>query len=552
MREGPPTPPAAPAPARSHGGVFSPLMRRILAVNMIALGILGGGILYLNQFRENLITRKIDDLRVQAEIIAGALGESASLGPESQNIDFNTARQVIDRLVGPTRTRARLFAPGGALVLDSLFLDPSRAILVVPLPPPDEEAPWNERALAAFNRFLDSLTMGPRLSPYVERPRQQATDYPEAVGALMGETRTQIRSTGEGAAVITAAAPVQRFRRVLGVLMLSTDTAEIQDIIQEERLTILKVFGISLAVTLLLSLFLGGTIARPIRRLSAAADEVRRGIGRPGAFARYAGRRDEVGTLSRSLADMTAALHRQIDAVERFAADVAHELKNPLSSLRSAVETIEATQDPKVREKMAAIVQADIRRLDRLISDISDASRLDAELSRAHMEKVDFGALVAGIVSGYRANEGGRKAEIVFAAPKPGAFTVKGIESRLGQVVYNLLDNALSFTPAGKSITLTLARKKGMLEFAVEDEGPGLPDGAEEKIFNRFYSERPKKEAFGTHSGLGLSIARQIVEAHGGTIRAENRLESAPKAKGRKRGAEPKVAGARFIVRLPA
>jgi len=527
-------------------------MRRILAVNMIALGILGGGILYLNQFRENLVGRTIADLRVQAEIIAGALGESASLGPESRDLDFNSARQIIDRLVGPTRTRARLFAPDGRLVLDSLYLDPSRSILVVPLPAPDQEEPWTERALWAFNRALDTLSAGPRFAPYVEQPRQQATDYPEAVGALMGETRTQIRSQGEGVAVITAAAPVQRFRRVLGVLMLSADTAEIQAIIQEERLTILKIFGISLAVTLLLSFFLGSTIARPIHRLSAAADEVRRGIGRPEAFTRFAGRRDEVGALSRSLADMTAALHRQIDAIERFAADVAHELKNPLSSLRSAVETIARTDDPAVRAKMIAIVEDDVRRLDRLITDISDASRLDAELSRAHMEKVDFGQLVGTIVSAYRANEGGRRAAIAFEPPKPGAFAVMGIEGRLGQVVYNLLDNALSFTPAGKTIALGLSRRKGVLEFMVEDEGPGLPAGAEEKIFNRFYSERPKKEAFGTHSGLGLSITRQIVEAHGGAVRAENRLEAAPKGKDRKRAAEPKVVGARFIVRLPA
>lgn len=531
---------------RQHWGLFSPLMRRILAVNMIALGILGGGILYLNQFRESLIERRIEDLRVEAQIIAGALGESASLGPESRTIEFVPARQIIDRLVGPTKTRARLFAPGGQLILDSRYLDPSRSILVLPLPAPDEPEPWHVRVGHWVNDFLNAFSAERNLPPYVERPRQQAADYPEVVSALKGETEVRRRALEEGITIITAAAPVQRFRRVLGALMLSTDTREIQAIVNEERLTILKIFGISLAITLLLSIFLAGTIARPIHRLASAADEVKKGIGRADSLKRFSGRRDEVGALSRSLSEMTEALHRQINAVESFAADVAHEMKNPLSSLRSAVETLQRTSDKEVRRKLLRIIDEDVRRLDRLITDISDASKLDAELSRSQMEEVDFGELVKAIAETYSATRKAGRAEITFNPPKPGRIVIRGIEGRLGQVVYNLLDNALSFTPASGKIQISLAKKKGYAELVVDDNGPGLALGAEEKIFSRFYSERPKKEAFGTHSGLGLSISRQIVEAHGGTIRAENRLEKSKKKD------KPKVLGARFVVRLPA
>lgn len=534
---------------RKSWGVFSPLMRRIMAVNMFALIILGGGILYLDQFRENLINRRIEDLKIQAEIIAGALGESPTLGPESRTIEFIPARRIIDRLVGPTNTRARLFAPGGDLILDSLYLDPSRSILVVPLPSPDDKPPYTERALGWFNTALDSLTQNPLPAPYMERPQQVAADYAEVVSALSGEPMVELRSLEKGIVIITVAVPVQRFRRVLGALMLSADTSEIRDIIFEERISILKIFGISLGITLLLSFFLASTIARPIYRLARAADGVRKGSGRTESLKRFSTRRDEIGALSRALSEMTETLHKQIDAMESFAADVAHELKNPLTSLRSAVETMQRTNNKAVRQKLLVIVQEDVRRLDRLISDISDASRLDAELSRSKMEELDFGMMVQTIVEAYSSTAKPKTPEIVFKEPKPGAFMVNGIEERLGQVVYNLLDNAISFTPETGKISLSLAKRKDFLEFIVDDEGQGLPVKAEEKIFDRFYSERPKKEAFGIHSGLGLSISRQIIFAHDGTIHAENRHQSVEK--GKQRPKKRNVIGARFILRLP-
>ncbi|TDI60748.1 MAG: HAMP domain-containing protein [Alphaproteobacteria bacterium] len=544
--------PAPLKPAKKQTwGLFSPLMRRILAVNMFALVILGGGILYLDQFRENLINRRIEDLIVQAKIISGALGESPTLGPESSALELANARQTIKRLVGPTNIRARLFSPGGELILDSRYMNPSRSILVLPLPDPEENPPLDKIILNWINDTLDSLTTNQDWDPYVEQVRQSAGDYDEVLTALNGETTTTVYALEDGNLLITVATPVQRFRRVLGGLMLSKDTSDIREIIFEERLAILKIFGLSLGITLLLSIFLASTIARPIHRLAKAADAVRKGVGSVEALKKFSGRRDEIGALSRSLSDMTYSLHKQIDAVESFAADVAHELKNPLSSLRSAVETIQRTNDKAIQKKLLEIVQEDIRRLDRLITDISDASRLDAELSRAKMKVVDFGMIVATIVETYQNPGKTKTARLVFKAPKAGTYMVTGIESRLGQVVYNLLDNAFSFTPAKGEIRLSLSKRKGIIEFSIDDEGSGLPPEAEEKIFERFYSERPKKEAFGIHSGLGLSISRQIIEAHSGTIHAENRYREAGKKKAKGKPQAPKINGVRFIVRLP-
>ncbi|GAB4144714.1 MAG: hypothetical protein Tsb0016_14340 [Sphingomonadales bacterium] len=301
----------------------------------------------------------------------------------------------------------------------------------------------------------------------------------------------------------------------------------------------MKVFGVSLAVTLMLSLFLAGTIARPIRRLAAAADRIRGGMGRQVRLPDYTRRGDEIGDLTRSFADMTQALYRQIDAVESFAADVAHEIKNPLSSLRSAVETVERSADPEIQKKLLGIIKDDVRRLDRLISDISDASRLDAELSRGKMDEVDLPVLLATLVDIYRSTGRGDGADIRFDNQASASLCVAGIEGRLGQVVRNILENALSFSRAGGAITIGLRQSGRQAVISIDDEGPGLPQQNVEDIFKRFYSERPADEAFGTHSGLGLSISKQIVEAHGGTIRAENRVE------------DGNVKGARFIIELP-
>lgn len=537
-------PKRAKAGRRGWRGPGSPLVRRILAVNLIALAILGGGVLYLNDFRASLIERRLDQLAVEADIIAGAIGESATEGGPDPGIDLAQARLIVARLVVPGETRGRLFGVDGALLVDSRFLTGGNAVLAEPLPPLDAPVSFRRRLSAVADWVLDLFTEQPDVPPYREEARQQAIDYSEAVLALAGERSTRLRRLEEDTLILSAAVPVQRFRRVLGALMLTADTKEIEAIVRLEQITIVEVFAVALAVTSALSVFLAFSIARPVRRLALAAERVRHGMGRGESIPEF-DRNDEIGDLSAALAEMTAALYRQIDAIEAFAADVSHELKNPLSSLRSAVESLERTDKPEIRARLLAIIQEDVRRLDRLITDISDASRLDAEMSRAQMEPVDLGGLVAHLVEAKRrTDEDG--ITILYSQPAPGTIMVRGLESRLSQVVANLLDNALSFSPPGGRIVATLRRRKGRVELLIEDEGPGLPKGAAEKIFSRFYSERPEDEAFGTHSGLGLSISKQIVEAHGGEIAAENRIADSGAAD------EGSVAGARFIVRLPA
>jgi two-component system sensor histidine kinase ChvG len=352
--------------------------------------------------------------------------------------------------------------------------------------------------------------------------------------ALDGAEASALRDGGRDGDILTVAVPVQRFKQVLGALMVSTQLTRADEDLRAVRSTILILFGLTLLLTVLLSLYLAGTIARPVRKLAEAADAVRQGRGRADALPDFTDHGDEVGELSAALIDMTEALGRRMDATERFAADVAHEIKNPLTSLRSAIEVAARVADPAQRERLLAVALDDVRRMDRLITDIANASRLDSEMRRDDEGPVDLGALLATLAEVQPAGA----ARIVLDCR--GDLSVVGHESRLGQVFRNLLDNAVSFSPEGGVITLRGRREGRWVEVAVEDQGTGIPAGSLEAVFDRFYSQRPQSEAFGTHSGLGLSIARQIVEGHGGTIRAENV------------GSDPDhPAGARIRVRLP-
>lgn len=515
---------------------FSPLMRRIMAVNVFAVVILVGGVLYLNDYRDRLIQARVDELVIQAEIIAGALGETTA-GPEDTEIDLPTARQIIQRLVTPTRHRARLFAARGALLTDSRFLEGDFSIVEEALT--EEAAPpslmdrmevWALELLDGFSQPLDA-------PENLDHLGVRASSFIEVEASLVGEVTHQIRRRSDGLYVINVAAPVQRFRRVLGSLLLTAQTEDIAAIIRAEKLLILKVSAGAILVTALMSFFLGLTLVRPIRVLARAAERVRRGIGREEHLPEFSERRDEIGDLSRSLSEMTRALYNQIDAVERFAADVAHELKNPITSLLSAVETLERSTDPEVQQKLIAILRDDVRRLERLITDVSEASRLDAELTRGDLEPLDLFPMMQSIVDGYHSVGLKRGIELELEASKAGL--VSGIEQRLGQVWRNLIDNALSFSPEGGTVKVSLKTGRHTVRLAVEDEGPGLPQNAE-KIFKRFYSERPDGEAFGVHSGLGLAISRQIIDAHGGRIVATDRVDD-----------DGQILGARFEVTLP-
>jgi two-component system sensor histidine kinase ChvG len=541
-QEGAPSPEAVRRLRRRRR--LTPLTRRILVLNILALVIPVLGLLYLGEYRDNLIEAELDSLTTEAELFAGAVGSSGVVvGPlGDERLVADATRQTVRRLVEASKRRARLFAPDGSLLADSnRLMGPGGTVEIEVLPSTKPQSPWESLIASIYDWVVTYVPSGRTWPPYREHPNQQADHYPEAKRALAGEISTAVRADGDGGLVLSAAVPVQRYRQVLGSLLLTTGGEEIDAAVRNVRLDILKVFGIALAITVLLSLYLARTIARPIHRLAEAAERVRHGHGRQTVIPDFPRRRDEIGDLSGALKDMTEALWRRMDAIERFAADVSHEIKNPLTSLRSAVETAARIEDPMQQKKLMSIILDDVQRLDRLISDISDASRLDAELSRAETEPVDVGRLLEtlGRIQEATAAEGSPRFEIDIARHQD--LVVDGIDSRLGQVFRNLISNAVSFSPRGGTIRLRAAREGAVVRVSVSDEGPGIPPGKLEAIFDRFYSERPAGEKFGTHSGLGLSISKQIVEAHDGTIIAANRLDE-----------DRRVCGARFTVTLPA
>lgn len=541
-REGAPS--AEAMRRRRRGRRLTPLTRRILALNILALVIPVVGLLYLGEYRENLIEAELEGLTTEAELFAGAVGTSGVVvGPlGDERLVADTTRQTVRRLVEASKRRARLFAPDGSLLADSnRLMGPGGTVEIEVLPSTKPQTAWESLIAGIYDRVVSWVPSGRTWPRYREYPVQRAEHYPEVQRALAGEIATAVRDDGEGGLVLSVAVPVQRYRQVLGSLLLTTGSEEIDATVRSVRLDILKVFGVALAVTILLSLYLARTIAQPIHRLAEAAERVRHGHGRQTAIPHFPNRRDEIGDLAGALKDMTEALWRRMDAIERFAADVAHEIKNPLTSLRSAVETAARIEDPVQQKKLMTIILDDVQRLDRLISDISDASRLDAELSRAETEPVDVGRLLEMLARIHEATAGERGLRFDIDIARHQELVVDGIDSRLGQVFRNLIINAMSFSPPGGVIWLRAARDGAMVRVTVSDEGPGIPEGKLEAIFDRFYSERPAGEKFGTHSGLGLSISKQIVEAHGGTIVAANRLDE-----------DGRVCGARFTVTLPA
>ena len=554
--------------------VSSSLTRRILFLNLAGLVALLVGFLYLNQFREGLIDARVQSLLTQGEIIAGAIATSATSESDATTIDPERLLQlqlgesaagslddgislldfainpervapILRRLVTPTRTRARIYDSDGFIVIDSRSLFSRGDILRLDLPPVTREPPaLLERAWSLVRGRFGKADL-----PFDEVGPSNGKRLQEVVRALDGQKASVVRVNTNGDTIVSVALPIQRHRAVRGALLLSTQGGDIDAIIAKERFALLQVFGIAAAVMAVLSMLLAGAIAGPIRRLADAADSVRRGVGSRREIPDFTNRSDEIGDLSGSLRDMTRALYNRIEAIEQFAADVAHELKNPLTSLRSAVETLPLAKTPTSRNRLLEVIQHDVRRLDRLITDISDASRLDAELGRTSFEAVDMRALVEAVsklANEVRQPDHGRIAiRIEGDARRRDDYLVMGHDSRLGQVLTNLLENARSFSPPKRDVRVLLARIGDEIELAVEDEGPGMPPHALERVFERFYTDRPE-QGFGQNSGLGLSISRQIVEAHRGRIWAENR-SGPPDEDG-----VPSRAGARFVLRLPA
>ena len=542
-----PSPAAAevstPRPGRRRPrGWRSPLTRRILTINVLVLLIPVLGLMHLDQYRDSLIAAELDSLRIQGRAFSLSLGSTAVVATQvgDERLLPEVTRNLMRVLLVDTGVRARIFARDGEMLADSFVLGgPGGQVQVQALPPErDGGLGLVRRLLGLAAQWLPGKDDFPL---YREGRVQTARDYSEVMGALAGHSPGMVRVDRQGRLVLSVAVPVQRYRQVLGALMLSKDGAEVNAAVDDRRRDILIVCGVAFAVTVLLSFYLAGTIARPIRRLAQAADEVRHGKGRQFEIPDFTRRGDEIGDLSDSLRAMTEALWARLDAIEAFAADVAHEIKNPLTSLRSAVETVARVEDPEQQKKLMSIILDDVQRLDRLISDISDASRLDAELSRAEIDVVDIAALLSALVAVQEAVESDNAQRFVLDVVDHQDLSVPGIEGRLGQVFRNLISNAVTFSPSSGTIRLSGRRQGDEVVVSICDEGPGIPEGKLEAVFQRFYSERPAGEKFGTHSGLGLSISKQIVEAHGGTITAENRHDPAGE-----------VCGACFVVRLPS
>jgi two-component system, OmpR family, sensor histidine kinase ChvG len=538
------------APVEDEGGKarkavrrgISPITWRILAVNLLALAFLFAGMFYLDEYRRGLIAAELATMRSEATLFAAAIGESATFDDASKGdgLIATMAQQMVRRLVEASRFRARLFREDGALVADSLLLGgPGGGVQIEELPAPRTEGQQLRDVLASYDRVMARLWGREDIRPYLENAVQTARDYPEVMLALSGEAATTVRSAPDGGLILSVAVPVNRYKRVLAALMITKGSAAIDAAVLKVRLDVLKWFLLALGVTILLSIYLARTIANPILRLATAAERVRRDRHRRYSIPDFK-RKDEIGQLAAALRDMTQALWLRIDAIERFAADVAHELKNPLTSMRSAVETAARINDPDRRQKLMNIILEDVGRLDRLISDISDASRLDAELSRENSAPVDIRRMLAALIEVMETTAVQHRIALVLVTDGKRDLMVNGVESRLVQVFRNLIANALSFSPPGGRITLKARAENGTVVSQVLDEGPGIPEGRESDIFQRFYSERPQSEKFGVHSGLGLSISKQIVEAHGGTLVAKNR-----------RGPDGSVVGARFVVTLP-
>ena len=541
----------------------SSLTRRIVVLNLGGLVVLVAGFLLLDQFRADLIEARIQSLTIQADIIAAAVSASATGDSDAVTLDPEQAAAAfarperrppptdedatqfsinpalvgpfLHRLVTPTRTRARIYDSDGRLLLNSRTYASRGSVVRSDLPDIEEQHSLVARLIWRVRHFFL-----PSSAPRTEDPwATNGKTMPEVANAMLGQPRSLVRVNGLGETIVSVAVPIQGMMATRGALQLSTLGGDIDRVIATERWAQLRFFLVLALVMLVLSLSLANTIAEPVRRLADAAERVRRGIRSREQIPDFTSRSDEIGHLSRALREMTRALYNRLDAIETFAADVAHELKNPLTSLRSALETLPRVNGGHSRDRLIAVMQHDVRRLDRLISDISDASRLDAELARGEAEPVDVAALLRAVVSMVQDSPRNNGAKIELTIPvrrgktAPSDYFVFGHNSRLAQVVTNLIDNACSFSEPGGVVRVRLERASVRAEregdppaerviITVDDDGPGIPPHALERIFERFYTDRPS-QGFGQNSGLGLSISRQIVEAHGGRIWACNR-----------------------------
>ena len=498
------------------------LTLRILAINIIALALVGGSIFYLDGFRSRLI----DERRTQQE------NEVALIATVLASAPVSSRPAIIGGLGQQVRDRIRLYDREGEMLLDSWQLG-SRTFRFA-----DPEAESWEQTLARWvDAGVDRIVRARIPPPFVDRGRSVAQSWPE-MRAVMIEgagVASRVRLAPDRSLVLSAAikVPVKR-----PVYLLTVENAQdVTQLVRAERFRLFLIVGAALALSIALSLYLARTIAQPLRRLAMAAVRVRLGRARDVEVPRLPARNDEIGMLARALSDMTNALRDRIDAVEAFAADVSHELKNPLASLSSAVESLDKVSDPDLRKQLLGIIGDDVRRLDRLITDIADVSRLDAQLSRSKFESVDLRKLIDGILAARAIRDPALRFRFDFSGPDLGIATVQGDQARLARVIDNLVDNALSFSPPDAPIRIGIENAQTEASLWIEDDGPGVSPDARDAIFRRFHSDRPSEDTFGRHSGLGLAIAKTIVDAHNGRIDVSDSTNGS--------------GGARFTVTLP-
>ena len=491
--------------ARLRWSLGVSLTSRILAVNIIALGLLAGSLFYLDSYRNRLLAERFLLARSEAEVAADAL----ALTNRAQR------RALIVRIGEQHQLRLRLYDSDGELLDDSFALGKPTFAFADPA-----SQPWYLQAARTLDRGMDFVLGAAPVPDYREPSDETDSAWPEVgLARTNGTTAIRQRQAPDRTPVISAAAPVGNLGEVL---MTTRNAIDITDNIRDARQTLAIIVSAATLISVLLSLFLARTIVQPLRMLVRAAVRVRLGREREVVVPRLPERRDEIGLLARAISDMTSALRQRIDAVESFAADVAHELKNPLASLRSALESLDRVEQGDLRQQLSAIAAHDVLRIDRLVTEIADASRIDAELSRTTFKPVDLLGLVEAVVEARRQRGVNGHCKVSVTHNADAEWQVSGDAPRLERVMENLLDNAVSFSPAGGEIAVQLARAEDHVSVRVSDAGPGIPIDEREQVFERFHSLRPAGEDFGQHSGLGLAIARTIIEAHDGTLRAHD------------------------------
>ncbi|HEX6784563.1 MAG TPA: stimulus-sensing domain-containing protein [Sphingomicrobium sp.] len=502
-----------------HWSRRATLANRILALNLLTVLLVILSTLYLDVFRNHLSQERIRQTRIEATAVGLAIDTAGA----------DKRQQILAAVSRATGTRMRLFAPDGRLIVDSWSVTGPTYELVDP-----KGQDWTKPIARALDRGFNALVLARPLDEFVEPAIDQGAAWPEVVQAAhTGQIVTKVRNARDLTPVISAAVPLKS-----GVLLSTINDRAFTRTVRRQRAITLGAMAIVILVSVLLSRFLARTIVRPLRRLALAAHRVRLGRAREVNVPRLPDRGDEIGVLARAVSDMSQSLRTRIDNVEAFAADVAHELKNPLASLRSAVDGLDRVEDPKLREKLRGVIRDDVARLDRLITEISEAARTDAELARANFEPVDLGALIEPLVASWESRRETGDARLAFARPRKNTAVVMGKPDRLARAIDAIVDNAVSFSPPGGLVEIAIARVGAEVRIRIDDEGPGVPPEAREAIFNRFHTVRRQSADFGRHSGLGLAIAQAIVNGHDGEIDVQDR-DDAP-------------SGARFTIRLPA